>query len=258
MAVADLHDQRRTVPLSVARFDAVVFDMDGVLTDTATTHAAAWTHTFDRFLRSRPDLFDGRDRPFDETDYLRFVDGKHRDDGVASFLASRGVTLPWGQPSDPPAAETVWGLANRKNEEFQRMIALQGVHAFSSSVALVRELQCCGVGTAVISASRNCQQVLDAAGIGPLFAVRVDGIDMERLALPGKPDPAVFLEAAHRLSASPRRSVVVEDALAGVAAGRAGHFGLVIGVARAGSGDDLKHAGADAVVHDLGDVHVVP
>ena len=242
------------VTLDRGRFDAVIFDMDGVITDTARLHAELWKALFDAYLRrwsretGRPFV------PFDDSDYLAYVDGRHRDDGVAAFLASRGIELPRGTPDDGPERDTVWGLANRKNAGFERALARDGVRAFPSSVALVRWLQRAGFGTAVISASRNCARVLEAAGLGGLFPVRVDGIETARLNLPGKPDPAVFLEAARRLGAAPARSVVVEDAVAGVAAGRAGGFGLVIGVDRRGGGAALLDSGADVVVGDLGQV----
>jgi alpha,alpha-trehalase len=242
--------------ITAERFDGVVFDMDGVITDTATVHARAWKRTFDLFLADWSVEHSTAQAPFDESDYLKYVDGKHRDDGVESFLASRGIELPRGSATDPPDRQSVWGVANRKNLDFQHTLAEDGVHAFESSVDLVRCLQEEGIGTAVISASRNCQQVLDAAGIGGLFTVRVDGIEAERLALPGKPSPAVFVEAARRLGTTPKRAAVVEDAMAGVAAGRAGGFALVIGVDRTGHGEQLRSAGADVVVHDLAEVRV--
>ena len=239
--------------VSAARYDAVVFDMDGVITDTATVHAAAWKRTFDGYLAGRR-AAQMPEHPFITQDYLRYVDGKHRDDGVASFLASRGITLPRGTPDDPPHRETIWGLANRKNEDFRHVLADKGVRAFPTSVALVADLQRHGIGTAVVSASKNCHEVLEAAGIGQLFAVRVDGIESERLSLPGKPDPAIFLEAARRLGATPDRAVVVEDAQAGVRAGRAGHFALVVGVDRADQATALRANGADVVVGDLAEL----
>jgi alpha,alpha-trehalase len=244
------------VELGRDRYDAVVFDMDGVITDTARIHAAAWESTFDSFLQACTAKTGTPQRPFDDADYLVYVDGKARDDGVASFLASRGIELRRGSAGDGPTCETVWGLANRKNREFQRLLGDQGVRPYPTSVTLVRALQQRGIGTAVISASRNCQQVLEAAGIGDLFRVRVDGLETERLGLPGKPAPAVFLEAAQRLGAGPDRTVVVEDAIAGVQAGRNGLFGLVIGVDRVGDGAALRDSGADFTVHDLGDIHV--
>ena len=242
--------------LGVERYDAVVFDMDGVITDTATVHAAAWKRMFDRFLGAWSSERSTTQAPFDESDYLKYVDGKQRDDGVASFLASRGIELPRGLATDPPDRDSIWGLANRKNRDFHRALAQQGVRAFPSSVAFVQRLQRAGIGTAIISASRNCQHVLEAAGIGDLFEVRVDGVESERLSLPGKPSPAVFIEAARRLGARPERTVVVEDAIAGVEAGRAGGFALVIGVDRTGQGHELKAQGADVVVHDLSELQV--
>jgi alpha,alpha-trehalase len=244
--------------VSAADFDGVVFDMDGVITDTAVVHRQAWQAMFDPFLAALAVRTGTVQRPFQADDYLRYVDGKQRADGVASFLGSRGVVLPRGSPHDPPGDGTVWALANRKDEAFQRVLATQGAKAFPSTVALVRQLQGHGIGTAVISASRNCQAVLDSAGIADLFAVRVDGLESARLALPGKPEPDVFLEAARRLRATPARSVVVEDALAGVQAGRDGGFGLVVGVDRVGQAAALREHGADVVVMDLGEVRVLP
>lgn len=225
--------------------------MDGVITDTARVHAAAWKRMFDDFLASRagPGF-----TPFSGDDYLRYVDGRPRDAGVAGFLAARGIDLPPGAPGDAPERETVWGLANRKNADFLRVLGEHGVDAFPSSVSLVRELQRKRFGTAVISASRNAQRILEAAGIGELFPVRVDGVELERLGLPGKPDPAVFVEAARRLDARPAEAVVVEDAVAGVEAGAAGGFGLVIGVDRVGHADELLAHGAHVVVRDLGEI----
>ena len=238
------------VEIDAARFDAVVFDMDGVITDTARVHAAAWTKTFDEFLAPR------HAEPFRRDDYLRYVDGVPRDTGVERFLASRGMTLPRGTVDDTPDADTMWGLANRKNRDFLDTLREHGAYAFPTSVTLVRRLHACAVGTAIISASRNCQRILEAAGIDDLFEVRVDGIELERLALPGKPAPAVFLEAARRLGAIAERTVVVEDATAGVEAGRAGGFGLVVGVDRTGNADALRDHGADVVVTDLAEIVV--
>ena len=258
MAVVPTGVVEQTVDLDVSHLDAVVFDMDGVITDTASVHAAAWKQMFDLFLQRFAARTRKHIRPFDNDDYLRYVDGKHRDDGVESFLRSRGIRLPRGDASDSPDQESVWGLANRKNEAFQRVIGATGVKPFVSSVELVRKLQARGIGTAVISASRNCQQVLDAAGIGSLFPVRVDGVEMEQLSLPGKPSPAVFIEATRRLATTPDRAAVIEDAIAGVEAGRKGHFGFVLGIDRHGGALGLITAGADAVVDDLARVRVVP
>ncbi len=226
--------------------DGVVFDTDGVVTDTASIHARAWARMFDDFLSQRP-AHDGEDHsPFTQGDYLRFVDGKPRYDGVADFLASRGISL---------APETVRELGDRKQDMFLALLA-DGVPRFDSTIELVRRLQSAGVGTGLYSASRNCQRVLDGAGIGDLFGVRVDGVVAAELGLPGKPDPAMLVETARRLGVHPERCVVVEDAEAGVAAGRNGGFGLVIGVDRTGHADALRECGADAVVSDLAEVMV--
>ncbi|HSK14999.1 MAG TPA: beta-phosphoglucomutase family hydrolase [Gaiellaceae bacterium] len=240
--------------IAAERTDAVIFDLDGVVTDTATVHAAAWKRLFDGYLRERAEAAGEPFRPFTEDDYRRHVDGKPRYDGVRSFLASRGVELPEGDPSDPPERETVCGLGNRKNDLFLAALAEEGPRAFPSTVELVRGLEARGIRTAVISASRNTAAVLDAAGLGDLFRTRVDGVDADRLGLPGKPDPAVFLEAARRLGVEPARTAVVEDALAGVEAGRRGGFGLVVGVDRTGQSDALLEHGADVVVADLAEL----
>jgi beta-phosphoglucomutase family hydrolase len=244
--------------LAASRYDAVVFDMDGVITDTARTHAQAWKRMFDAYLRTRSDGADASVEPFTDEDYRLYVDGKHRDDGVESFLTSRGIRLARGGPADLPDQDTVWGLANRKDVDFQQVLTRDGVQVFPSSVVFVHDLQSHGVATAIVSASKNCRRVLEAAGVGDLFPVRVDGIVSEELKLPGKPSPATFLEAARRLGAGPGRSVVVEDAIAGVEAGRRGDFALVVGVDRTGQAAALEAAGADVVVADLGELRVVP
>jgi trehalose-phosphatase len=232
--------------------------MDGVITDTASVHAAAWKRLFDDFLRGRSEQEGEPFVPFDaDADYRRYVDGRARYDGVREFLASRSISLPEGDPSDSPDHETVCGLGNRKNEYFLTHLREQGAEPFPSTVALIRDLLAAGVGTAAVSASRNMHEVLDAAGVRELFAVGVDGRTSEELGLPGKPDPAMFVEAAQRLGVEPARAAVVEDALAGVEAGRRGGFGLVIGVDRAGRPEALADAGADVVVSDLGELEVV-
>lgn len=237
-----------------ARFSAVIFDLDGVVTDTAAVHAAAWSRLFTDYLARRTDLPGEVTRPFTADDYRRFVDGKPRYDGVRDFLASRGITLPEGSAQDGPDRATVHGLGNRKDRMFLQLVEEEGVQPYRSSVRLIKELGRAGVRTAVISASRNCARVLAAAGLSDLFEVRVDGMVAAELGLPGKPDPAVFLEAARRLDVSPDRCVVVEDALAGVQAGRSGGFALVIGVDRTGHPDELIANGADVVVSDLAEV----
>ncbi len=240
------------------RVDAVIFDMDGVITDTAKLHAEAWKQLFDDFLREHAAESGERFVPFDiEHDYLPYVDGKARHDGVRSFLESRGIVLPEGAGDDPPEAATVHGLGTRKNGYFMAAMAAEGADAFPSAVALVRELREAGVATAIISASRNAAAVLAAAGADTLFDTRVDGDTAAGLGLVGKPAPDVFVEAARRLGAEPARAVVVEDAESGVAAGEAGGFGLVIGVDHAGRPERLLAEGADVVVSDLAQVAVL-
>ena len=237
------------------RFDAVLFDLDGVLTDTAKIHAACWKRLFDEFLRARAGQGGEAFRPFDiESDYRVFVDGKPRYDGVRDFLNSRGIELSVGSPDEPPGDETVCGLGNRKDEMVNAAIASEGVEPYAGSVALVRQLRGRGVKTAVVSSSSNCAAVLEAAKIADLFEARVDGKVLAELSLPGKPAPDSFLEAARRVATKPARAVVVEDAISGVQAGRAGGFGLVIGVARHGDSRELAENGADHVVEDLGEL----
>jgi beta-phosphoglucomutase family hydrolase len=247
---------RVEVGIDTAVIRAVVFDMDGVVTDTASVHAAAWKQLFDEYLRNRAG---GADAfvPFDAVaDYLPYIDGKPRYDGVRSFLASRGITLPEGDVTDPPDRETVRGLGNRKDGYFLDRLRRDGAQAYASTVKMVRRLSAMGVGTAIISASRNMTEVLRSAGLDDLFDVRVDGVMADRLELPGKPEPAVFLEAAHRLGAAPQQVAIVEDAVAGVEAGRRGGFALVIGVDRGGNRRALTDAGADVVVADVSEVRV--
>jgi len=247
--------ERGEVVIRTDEIDAVVFDMDGVVTDTASVHARAWARMFDRFLRRRADATGGSFSPFTDEDYRRYVDGKPRYDGVRGFLEARGITLPEGKSSDPPDAQTVCGLGNRKDQDFLEHLRRDGVEAFPTTVELLGRLRRAGVRTAVVSASRNLDEVLAAGGVEDLFEQRVGGVEAERLGLPGKPDPAVFLEAARRLGVEPWRVAVVEDALAGVEAGRRGGFALVVGVDRTGHRSELEAAGAD-VVEDLGEVTV--
>ena len=242
-------------PLTRDHFDAVLFDLDGVLTDTAGVHAACWKQMFDEYLAQRAARTNEPFQAFDiETDYRLYVDGKPRFDGVRDFLRSRGIHLPEGTPGDPPGTETVCGLGNRKNEMVGRAIASGAVRAYVGSVAWVRRLRGDGMKTAVVSSSHNCEAVLKAAGIADLFDERVDGKVADRVGLAGKPDPETFLTAARRLGVDPKRAVVVEDAISGVRAGRQGGFGLVIGVARHDNADELKAHGADVVVADLGEM----
>ncbi|WP_019971546.1 trehalose-phosphatase [Mycobacterium sp. 141] len=238
-----------SVTIDPRSHDAVIFDLDGVVTDTAAVHAAAWTALFAEFFAHRAAGVDEDVSPFTGADYRRYVDGKPRRDGIAALLRARGISLPGGRPDDT-GYDTVWGLANRKQQLFSARMA-NGVRAYPSTVALVRSLAETGVATAVYSSSRNCEKVLEAAGLGDLFPIRVDGVVAEALKLPGKPDPAVLWETAASLGVTPQRCVVVEDAQAGVTAGRNGGFALVIGVDRTGYREELLRAGADIVVPDL-------
>jgi alpha,alpha-trehalase len=240
--------------IDTAAIGAVLFDMDGVLTDTASVHFAAWSRLFDATLPSlAPD--DPR-TPFSAEDYRRLVDGRPRIDGVEAVLADRGVTLPRGSIDDAPGTDTAWALANRKNELFHEAIASDGVTTFPSSIRVLDALRDAGVRTAVVTASRNRADILAAAGLSDAFDAAVDGVAIEDQGLAGKPAPDTFLEAARRLDVGPDRAVVVEDAVSGVAAGKAGGFALVIGVARGTDPDDLLSAGAHVVVTDLADVEV--
>jgi alpha,alpha-trehalase len=234
--------------------DAFIFDLDGVVTRTAGLHATAWKRTFDHYLAERAAQQHEAFQAFEDEDYRRFVDGKPRYEGVRSFLESRGIMLPCGDPADPPERETICGLGNRKNALFQQLLAQGGVEVFESSVRFIRSLKEAGVKVALVSSSKNAAAVLDSAGLADLFDVRVDGVEAARLGLKGKPHPDTFLEAARRLAVTPERAAVVEDAIAGVAAGRAGGFEQVIGVAREGNGAALRAAGADLVIGDLAEL----
>jgi alpha,alpha-trehalose phosphorylase len=245
--------------IALKDFDAVLFDLDGVLTTTRTVHAAAWKQTFDEFLADWDKRQGGKSAPFDDRDdYAAYVDGKPRQDGVRDFLASRGIELPEGQPDSPPEEESVWGMGNRKQLLVEAQLERVGVEVFPGSIAWVRELRKAGLSTAVVSSSRNCEAVLAYAGITNLFDTRVDGDTALQLDLPGKPAPDTFLEAAQRLGVSAERAIVVEDALAGVEAGRSGGFGLVVGVDRDGHAAGLAAHGADLVVSDLSELLVAP
>jgi beta-phosphoglucomutase family hydrolase len=234
---------------------ACLFDLDGVLTQTAKVHAAAWKQMFDDFLRARSEHSDEPFVPFDPVeDYDRYVDGKPRYDGVQSFLQARGIELPEGTHDDPPDAETVGGLGNRKNEIVLKLIREGGVEAYPGSVEYVRAVRDAGLHRAVVSSSNNCRDVLRAAGIEELFEEVVDGRVAERDHLKGKPAPDTFLAAARALGVSAEQGAVYEDALAGVEAGRAGGFKVVIGVDRVGQADELKAHGADLVVKDLAEL----
>jgi beta-phosphoglucomutase family hydrolase len=234
---------------------ACLFDMDGVVTRTALVHAAAWKAMFDAFLRqwsrARGEAF----VPFDAVkDYDSYVDGKPRLDGTRSFLAARGITLPQGSPDDPPDAQTIYGLSNRKNALVQEKLATDGVEVYDGSVRYIRQARAAGLRTAIVSSSANTVQVLEAAKVADLFDARIDGVVADERGLAGKPAPDMFLAAAGELGVRPAVAAVFEDALAGVAAGRAGGFGFVVGVDRAGQARELRAHGADVVVKDLSEL----
>jgi beta-phosphoglucomutase family hydrolase len=234
---------------------ACLFDLDGVLTQTAKVHAAAWKQMFDDYLRRRAEQRGEPFVPFDAVrEYDEFVDGKPRYDGVRSFLASRGIELPQGSPDDPPDAETIDGLGNRKNEIVLKMIHEQGVQPYEGSVRYVKAARDAGLRRAVVSSSTNARDVLVAAGMIDLFEEIVDGHVAEREHLRGKPAPDTFLAGARAVGVEPRQAAVFEDALAGVEAGRAGNFGFVVGVDRVGQAEALKAHGADVVVRDLSEL----
>jgi beta-phosphoglucomutase family hydrolase len=234
---------------------ACLFDLDGVLTQTARVHNAAWAQTFDAFLLRHAEATGEPFRPFDPgPDYNRYVDGKPRADGVRSFLASRGIVLPDGAPDDPPEADTVHGIGNRKNIVLLEHLRTDGVEVYPGSVTYLTAAADAGLRRAVVSASANCRQVVAAAGLESLLEARVDGIVARERGLRGKPHPDTFLEGARLLGVDPAQAAVFEDALAGVAAGRAGGFGYVVGVDRVGQAEELLAHGADVVVTDLADL----
>ena len=247
------------VTISTTDFDAILFDLDGVVTQTEKLHTIAWKVLFDEFL-SRVAQRNGTPFvPFDaETDYLQYVDGKQRYDGVTSFLAARDITLPYGDPEDDSSRETVCGLGNKKNAAFLACLAEKGVEVFASTIVLIKALRQKGLKIAIVSSSKNCKIVLEQAGLTDLFDTRVDGVESATCQLPGKPAPDTYLEAARRLAVRPERAAIVEDANSGVEAGHKGGFGLVLGVARQDNRAALEQHGADAVVTDLEDVRIDP
>lgn len=254
--IIESHDPSNhpAIRISDSQFDAAIFDMDGVVTKTAKLHAKAWKATFDEFLGSR---YGSSYEPFAlPGDYLRYVDGKSRTAGTASFLASRGIDLPFGGPDDPSDAETIIGVSKRKNCLFWKLLEERGVEAYQSTIDFLWQAKNAGWLIAVISASRNARTILRAAGLLDLFDAAVDGTIADALHLKSKPEPDIFLEAARRLDISPERAIVFEDALAGVSAARNGEFGLVIGVDRGKQALALMENGADAVVDDLSEVEL--
>ncbi|WP_373531784.1 beta-phosphoglucomutase family hydrolase [Vampirovibrio sp.] len=244
-----------TFTISPKDFDAVIFDMDGVLTQTANLHAEAWGTLFNEYLEKKSGLDSCHYAPFDpQQDYLEYVDGKARVDGIQSFLESRGLSLPFGSASDALEMETVSGFGNRKNQLFHQLLTERGLELYDTTISFIHELKAAGVKVALISASKNCVMILEKTGLTTLFDAKVDGVDAERLGLKGKPMPDVFLEAARQLNVLPHQAAIVEDAVSGVQAGKAGQFKLVIGVDRGYNADSLKANGADWVITDLGEL----
>jgi len=250
--MAGPHRQETPPPdLLTSGLEAILFDLDGVITDTAALHAAAWQRLFDAFLETCDGPVGDRS-PFRlPEDYLAYVDGKPRYEGVRSFLKSRGINLPYGEPGDPPGSGTICALGNRKNRLFNEVLDQRGVEIFEGSIALIKRLREHGIRTACVSSSKNCRPVLERAGLLGLFDAIYDGTDLAREGVAGKPAPDMFLRAAELLEVAPGAAAVVEDAVAGVSAGRAGRFGLVIGVDRGAGRGALLSAGADVVVNDL-------
>ena len=242
-----------TAQIAASYYDAVIFDLDGVITKTAKIHVAAWKTLFDEYLekKKRGDRFDIN------SDYKRYVDGKPRYEGVKSFLASRNIDVPYGSPDDSPEKETICGLGNKKNVYFHEFLEKEGVQSYEGAADFIHRLREAKIKTAVVSSSKNCVPVLEAAHMMQLFHAKVDGLDAERLSLTGKPAPDIFLKAAEKLHVPPSRAVVVEDAIAGVKAGKWGQFGCVIGVDRTGQKEVLKENGADMVVTDLSEIIVI-
>ena len=237
------------------QYDAVLFDLDGVITNTATLHAGCWKQMFDEYLRKRTTQTGEAFRPFDlATDYRLYVDGKPRFDGVRDFLTSRGIQLPEGSSEDPTDVETVGGLGNRKNAMVNQVIADKGVEPYEGSVRFIHQLRRNGFKIAVVTSSQNCTAVLKAAKLDTLFDAQVDGNMIHAQGIDGKPAPDTFLIASNMLGVLPSRTVVIEDAISGVEAGSQGNFGLVVGVARKGNADELRHHGAQLVVDDLGEL----
>jgi beta-phosphoglucomutase family hydrolase len=234
---------------------ACLFDLDGVLTDTASVHRTAWKVMFDSYLRDRAGRTGEPFVPFDiDADYLNYVDGKKREDGVRSFLAARGIELPEGNPDDDPSAETVHGLGNRKNKLFHQTIREDGVKVFEGSRRYLEAVAAGDLAVAVVSSSSNTREVLKITGLDKFIQQRVDGVTMRQERIAGKPAPDSFLRAAELLGVQPAHAAVFEDALAGVQAGRSGHFGCVVGVDRVGQAEALRRNGADTVVADLAEL----
>ncbi|MFV0267793.1 MAG: beta-phosphoglucomutase family hydrolase, partial [Draconibacterium sp.] len=229
-------------------FEVVIFDMDGVITKTAITHAAAWKKMFDEFLQARASKNNEKFDEFTQSDYLAYVDGKPRYKGVASFLESRNISIPFGDPSDEAGKETICGLGNRKNDAFNEVIARDGVEVYESTAKLLEDLTAAGIKLGVASSSKNCAPVLEAVDLLSTFGARVDGVVSAELGLHGKPEPDIFTTACEMLGSTPAKSIVVEDAVSGVQAGAKGNFGLTLGIARENNEKELAENGADFVV----------
>lgn len=245
------------VSIKTSKFDAIVFDLDGVITDTASVHASAWKKLFDEFLMQHSQEKGVEFVPFDkESDYLNHVDGKPRYKGVEDFLISRGISLDYGDPDDPPEKNTICGLGNKKNLAFNLILQEEGVKVFDSTVTLIKKAISIGMKIGIISSSKNCEMVLKKAGLYDLFEARVDEVIAAKRGLRGKPYPDVFLTASEELGVAQERTVVVEDAISGVTAGSKGGFGLVIGIDRTGIGEKLLAHGADVVINDMEEVEI--
>lgn len=244
--------------ISPKQHHAVIFDLDGVITKTATLHAIAWKQLFDEFLMTRAEKEDHPYEPFDqENDYLKYVDGKPRYEGIISFLKSRKIEIPMGYPDDPPEKQTICGMGNKKNLMFLEELKRSGVEVYYSTIELIKQLRKRGIKTALISSSKNCTTIINQVGAADLFDAKIDGIDSDKLHIKGKPAPDIFLRAAEQLGVEPQHAVVVEDAISGVEAGRRGGFAEVIGVDRANQSEELLLHGAHVVVKDLEEVSVL-
>ncbi len=236
-------------------FDAIIFDLDGVITNTASVHASAWKTIFDEFLKSRKKKHEEPFKEFDKKyDYLTYVDGKPRYKGVASFLESRNIDIPYGDPQDGPEKETVCGLGNKKNIAFREVLEQEGVDVFESTLSFIKDLRKAGIYVGVASSSKNCKPILEVAKLLDYFDVRVDGVISQELKLKGKPEPEIFTTACDQIGVSYDRAVVVEDAVSGVQAGKNGRFGLTLGIAREGNTKELYQNGADIVVTDISEL----
>ena len=237
------------------QFDAVIFDLDGVITKTASIHTKAWKEIFDTYLQKKTKEKNLPFREFTSVDYLNYVDGKPRYEGVASFLESREIRLPKGEPDDNPSKETICGIGNRKNEAFKKILKEEGVEVYESTKQVILQLHQAGIKLGVASSSKNCRQVLETIGMLSYFETMVDGIVSAKMNLKGKPNPDIFLTACDNLKVLPENAIVVEDAVSGVQAGAQGNFGLTLGIARKENEEELKKNGADYVIADFEDLN---